>query len=111
MTPAERLILYVIQGIRDEYAFPSRTKLLKILYLIDVEYFRRHRRTLTGCEWVFYHFGPYVHEYPRLLERLGISDIEETEDRTADGKRFYGYRVRDHQDIGDLVSASDRMIA
>ena len=109
MTPVERLILYVVQRIRDEDAFPSRTKLLKILYLIDVEYFRKHRMTLSGWEWVYYHFGPYVHAYPQLLERLSISDLQETEDRTADGKSFYGYRVTDHQDISDVVSPSDQV--
>jgi hypothetical protein len=109
MTPVERLILYVVQRIRDEDAFPSRTKLLKILYLIDVEHFRKHRMTLSGWEWVYYHFGPYVHAYPQLLERLSISDLQETEDSTPDGKSFYGYQVTDHQDISDLVSHSDQV--
>ena len=32
------------------------TKLVKLFYLIDCEYYRWHRKTLTEAQWIFYHF-------------------------------------------------------
>lgn len=110
MTSAERLILYVAQRIEDEGAVPSRTKILKILYLIDVEYFRRHRKTLTGWKWVFYKYGPYVFEYPTTLENLNLAGLSETEDFTEDGTKFFRYKVQENQNINDLVSVGDRFV-
>jgi hypothetical protein len=110
MTPAERITLYVTQKIEDEEAVPSRTKILKILYLIDVEYFRRHRKTLTGWQWVFYKYGPYVFDFPATLEKLNLAGLDETEDRTEDGRKFFRYRVSEDQDIDDLVSAGDQLV-
>jgi len=102
MTVLERLILYVVQCLRDLEAFPSRTRILKIIYLIDVEYYRRHRRTLTGEKWIFYHYGPYLMHYPQVLERLAL-DLEETEDTTTRGHSVYSYQARGDQDIEDIV--------
>ena len=110
MILAERLILYVIQKIRDEEAFVSRTKLLKVIYLIDVEYFRRHRKTLTGWDWVFHYYGPYVHTFPQVLDKLSLSDLSETEELIEGGRRIYGYEVDEDQDIDDLVSFADRVM-
>ena len=37
----------------------TKTKLLKLLYLFDVEYYRIHRIIFfTGFSWKFYHLGP-----------------------------------------------------
>jgi hypothetical protein len=48
----------------------SKTKLIKILYLYDVEYYRLHRRTYTGIQWKFYHLGPWANEIDPLLDEL-----------------------------------------
>ena len=37
-----------------------------------------------------------------------MSELEETEDTTRNGKRFFGYKVREDQDLGDLVSFADQ---
>jgi hypothetical protein len=110
MTTAERLILYVAQQIADMEGFPSRTKLLKIIYLIDVEYYRRHRSTLTDWKWIFYHFGPYVMEFPQILGRLDLAGLDETADRTSEGMKFFKYKVDEPQSIEDLLpSFSDQV--
>jgi len=103
MDAAERLILYVVQGIQDEGGYPSRTKVLKILYLIDLECFRRHRRTLTGWRWVFHYYGPYAFEYRGLLERLGLGDLQETEVSLADGRRVYRYATTSDRSLDGVV--------
>ena len=108
MTAAERLLAYVIQGIQDEEGAPNRTRVLKIIYLIDIDYFRRHRRTLTGWKWVYYHFGPFAFEYPKTLDKMGVFLIDETEGETDNGKRFFRYSVAEHQQIYDLITPADQ---
>ncbi len=103
MVLAERLLLYVAQRLADEQAPPSRTRLLKIIYLIDVEYYRRNRETLTKWQWKFYHYGPYVMEYPTILQRLDLAGLTETEDRDAKGRHFFKYRVYEDQIIDNVV--------
>lgn len=39
---------------------PMKTRLVKLLYLTELEYFRRTGRRLTSIDWQFYHFGPYA---------------------------------------------------
>ncbi len=39
---------------------PLKTRLIKLLYLTELEYFRRTGKRLTSLDWRFYHFGPYA---------------------------------------------------
>ncbi|MGB9300662.1 MAG: type II toxin-antitoxin system antitoxin SocA domain-containing protein, partial [Anaerolineae bacterium] len=110
MTDAERLLPYVIQGIQDQEGTPTRTRVLKVIYLIDVEHYRRHGRTLTGWQWVFHYFGPYAFEYQKLLDSLSIPLIEEQQGLTHDGRQFYRYSVVVDQELGDIVTYGERVV-
>jgi hypothetical protein len=64
------LIAYVIDRALDRDAALTKTKLVKLLYLIDVEQWRAARAQATSLEWRFYHYGPYAHELEPVLQRL-----------------------------------------
>lgn len=66
----EKLIPAVISHIRQTGGYLTKTKLLKLLYLFDVEYYRVHRETFTGFDWIYYHLGPWTNEYDPLLSTL-----------------------------------------
>lgn len=66
----EELILYVVGRSRDRGATLTRTKLVKLLYLIDVARAEGLGRTLTGIQWRFLHYGPYAPELGATLEEL-----------------------------------------
>jgi uncharacterized phage-associated protein len=68
------------------------TKLVKLLYLIDCEYFRWHGKTLTEAPWIFYHFGPYAEELVTVAHQtFGIEALPKEE---FEEKKFYrGYRI------------------
>jgi hypothetical protein len=71
MNPATKQLIAAIATIaKDKQVFLSKTKLLKLLYLFDVEYFRQHRSTFTGFAWKFFHLGPWTHEIDTILEDL-----------------------------------------
>ncbi len=59
------------------------TRLVKLLYLLDVEHYRRFGRRFTDLDWVFYHYGPYAFELENIL---GQSAMEREEIPLAGGK-------------------------
>jgi len=64
------LIAYVVSRALDREAVLTKTKLVKLLYLVDVETWRSERRLLTELDWVFLHYGPYTFALDRSLDRL-----------------------------------------
>lgn len=66
----EQLIPAIASYVKDKDSPLSKTKLLKLLYLFDVEYYRLHGETFTGFEWKFFHLGPWTNEYNSVLDGL-----------------------------------------
>jgi antitoxin SocA-like protein len=64
------LIAYIVAGARERRVTLNRTRLVKLLYLVDVESVRTRREPVTGVEWVFFDFGPHADELVDLLEDL-----------------------------------------
>ncbi|MDC8451056.1 MAG: hypothetical protein LV473_22295 [Nitrospira sp.] len=76
MNPATTQLIAAIATIaKDKQVFLSKTKLLKLLYLFDVEYFRQHRSTFTGFAWKFFHLGPWTNEIDTVLEDLVREEV------------------------------------
>jgi hypothetical protein len=70
------LVPYVIDRALDREAVLTKTKLVKLIYLIDLETFRAERRLLTALKWRFYHYGPYAFELEPVLKQLEGHQIE-----------------------------------
>ncbi len=69
-TVVDNLIPAIVTWIADHDSYATKTKLLKLLYLFDVEYYRQHRCTFTGFGWKFFHLGPWAAEYDPTLNGL-----------------------------------------
>jgi hypothetical protein len=69
------LIAYIVARTRDRDVTVNQTKLVKLLYLIDVERAASARPSLTGLRWVFFHYGPYALELPETLEKMEGSEV------------------------------------
>lgn len=80
------LTAYVISKLVDMEASFGKTKLVKLLYLIDVENYRLRSHKLTRLDWVFYHYGPYAFEIDQTLKQLDL-DIPQEDMLTAAGHR------------------------
>jgi hypothetical protein len=85
------LIAYVVCKLVDMEASFGKTKLVKLLYLIDVENYRLFSHTLTGLDWVFYHYGPYAFEVDQTLKELDL-DIPQEEVLTGAGHKATVFR-------------------
>lgn len=69
------LIAYIVARAKEHGVTLNRTKLVKLLYLIDVERVRSRRDPLTGLDWVFFHYGPYAMELIDTLEAMEGSEL------------------------------------
>lgn len=98
----ERLILYIIDKVESEGGAISTIRLVKFLYLIDVEHYRRHGQTLTGLEWVYHKYGPYAFALPEIFACLRL-DVEEEEYITLKGHKGRRFHVHVPQDITDVL--------
>lgn len=64
------LIAHLVARARDAGVTLNQTKLVKLLYLVDVERVTRGQRPLTGLRWRFFHYGPYALELPETLAQM-----------------------------------------
>lgn len=69
------LIPAILTYVRTKGGYTTKTKLLKLLYLFDIESFRKEQSTLTGFHWIFYKYGPWAAEYDDALEQLERSGL------------------------------------
>jgi len=69
-------ILYFLKKAQEDKIRVGRTRLMKLLYLLDVEYYRLYGKTYTGLEWIFYKYGPFTFELEDLLDKMGIAEEE-----------------------------------
>ncbi len=107
----QNLIKYIVTKIADAGGVLGVTKLVKLLYLVDVEYYRRHRKLLTGLDWIFHHYGPYSFEIPYAIRNLDLNiqqeDVSIGEGRTIHRfKPVYGQEV----DLSEVIPTSDSML-
>lgn len=87
----ETLIAAIVTWADEKESFVTKTKLLKLLYLFDLEYHRRHGKTFTSFQWKFYLLGPWAAEYDSTLERLMTSGF--LSGRTSHGSETMIYKV------------------
>jgi Protein of unknown function (DUF4065) len=64
------LIQSIATFIRSKGSAATKTKVLKLLYLLDIESFRETHQTLTGFDWIFYKYGPWTAQYDVVLDEL-----------------------------------------
>lgn len=105
-----RLILHVADFVRDAGGDLPKTKLVKLLYLIDVEYYRHFRSTLAGASWFFYLYGPYAVEIESAIRDLAGYELEETEFFSMGGKKGFAYKTFREDDLRDLLPLEQRQV-
>jgi hypothetical protein len=79
----KQLICGILTQIRHHGGFATKTKLIKLLYLIDVESVRDVGETLTSLDWIFHLYGPWTTEYDALLlemEQEGLVQLRSGHD-------------------------------
>jgi uncharacterized phage-associated protein len=71
----------------------TRTKLVKLLYFVDLAAWESFGRTVTGVEWIWHHYGPYSSSIVEAVESMGSNDeLELTESMNYFGSPEYRLR-------------------
>jgi hypothetical protein len=82
------LVSSIVSYLNGKGGAVTKTKLLKLLYLFDIEYYRRHGKLFTGFDWKFFHLGPWTSEFdPILTILLETGQLDEVPYR-PDGEDF-----------------------
>lgn len=69
---------------------PPVTRLVKILYLADLEWRRSNKgEPLSNWSWKFWHYGPYA---PEIGEVFGGQDVESVELRSGQSCKFLAFK-------------------
>jgi len=88
-------ITYIISQLVEAEVSFGKTKLIKLIYLIDVEFYRSFSRQLTNLEWIFYHYGPYAFSLDQTFSELEL-DIPQEDVFTTSGKKAKVFRLEEH---------------
>ncbi len=88
----QEIAYYLLSHAAHDGVSVGTTKLVKLFYLIDHEYYRWHRRTLTDAPWQFYHYGPYCEELVQAAQKASGIEPEQAFE-FSEGKFYRGYKV------------------
>lgn len=80
------LILAIVSYVTGHGGYITKTKLLKLLYLFDVEFYRAYGRTFTRFQWKYFHLGPWTREFDPLLN--GLLSQGELAEHTSERSEF-----------------------
>jgi len=71
----EKIILYICVEYPHKYDL-SDARLTKIIYLTDWRYALDYDEKLTGIEWIFNHYGPYVPDVLKCAQAISKISVE-----------------------------------
>jgi len=92
---------HVLREAKRDRRSVGRTKLVKLLYLIDYECYRLTGAVATEAPWRFWHYGPYCEEIVQAAESTPGIEFQEKEAISED-REFVGYDV---ETWGDTLHA------
>jgi len=72
----KNIVFYILEQAENQEIPIGKTRLIKLLYLLDLENYRLRQMILTGLNWIFYKFGPYTFEIEDFFNKIGIKKEE-----------------------------------
>ena len=70
------IIKEILKQAREKHYPVGITTLVKLLYLLEIDYYRIHQKRLTKLQWKFSHYGPYAPEIEKILSSQDIDKEE-----------------------------------
>jgi Protein of unknown function (DUF4065) len=58
----------------ERMQIPQLTRLVKLIYLVELEYFRLRQKRLTNLDWKFHYYGPYPPAFKSILDDAEIQE-------------------------------------
>ena len=64
----KELLKAILLTFYEQYSkWPSKTRLIKLLYLVELFYTRKYRKRILADEWIYYLYGPYIINYGEII--------------------------------------------
>lgn len=92
MVSTTELLRYIIGELSERRLDVTKTALVKLLYLADVEAVRHRRPRISTLNWISYRYGPYAFEIQDALREVAGKDIDELARISALGRAYSLYR-------------------
>lgn len=90
------LVWYLTWRVRQEEGVPAKTRLVKLLYLVDLLNVRDRNEQATSFEWTFYHYGPYAFAIDTVIDRQVGNTIDVVSTDSYFGDRMFVYRSKEY---------------
>ena len=106
----EKYIAYIIQNLSGKI---TKTQLVKLLYLIDVESVKYVGQPLTDIRWKFHHYGPYDEKLDGRLKNLkshGIISVETKSKKNNPDETYFLYTYTGNKNNQEDFVASQKQI-
>src|ERR1041385_999618 len=84
----KQLVIAIVSRVAESGSSVSKTKLLKLLYLFDIEWYRGHQQIFTGFNWQFYLLGPWTDEYDPTLQKYEGNGLDRERGKDEYGTEF-----------------------
>jgi uncharacterized phage-associated protein len=101
------LNVLVLRAADEGQYMMGRVRLTKLLYLAEIEFFRRTRRRLTDLHWLFYHYGPYVKTLEPAFRSLSYQEVDDPET----GLRGWNVRPWETEDLDRIEERLPHRVA
>lgn len=89
-----QVILRFVRAVADRGASLPKIKLVKLLYLLDLEAWKQRGTLVTGLDWQFFHYGPYTSTLEPVLERAEGVYFQRIELQRNQSQRFAATATR-----------------
>lgn len=106
----QRLILHVVDFVHEEGGDLTKTKLVKLLYLIDLNFYRHFRSTLTQVRWFYHLYGPYAYEIDAVIKATEGYDLQESQFVSRRGRKGFTYRAAVEEDLREILPFDRRQV-
>jgi hypothetical protein len=90
------LLTYIVSELSERGFDVTKTALVKLLYLADLEALRLGVGRLSSVRWIFFKYGPYSFEIEDALRQISGREIDEMAGISSLGKVYYRYRSSGH---------------
>jgi hypothetical protein len=102
----EQIIKYVVKRLNEKKVTATRLRVVKLLYLIEVEYYAKHFKRLTDIDWICWNYGPYWMSFPEDMK--SVREIEE--EKIQADREFYSYKIPPETEVPNPLSGIDRLL-
>ena len=104
---AKDLIRAVLSRLRELDATAGKTKVLKLLYLADIEHVRTTGETLTGFDWMFFLYGPWAKDFDEAISQLEAEGAIERRPWVQGDIEGEGFLGKEPADLNNLIGNTE----